>query len=342
MLAHENWKSETLDLKLLLFFLTFHLVKLQLHFRTAITLLLLLTSIQTFAQYESDDDPNDPANFMRYKGFYIGVYFGGYFPNKYTASNYDGYGFDLNGNKNNFANSWMNQKINTQYGSTSYGQPDRVADALGVQSNPKEWQFNESDMPNYMKYNNGFLLGINGQYAINKRNAILLNINFVKLNITGSFNMERTKKNYTAPATFDSVLTFGIVGGEQRVLFQLGYQFILTNYQKTNLFVEGGVNVTYTKFEKSQIEINNLTIDLITNYNQFQNPTPTYDIPILRKTGIGYFAGLGLDLVVGRRWNAQIVYQPSYEKVNIGIDPKLTLQHSIGIRAYYRIGKERG
>jgi len=297
---------------------------------------MLLVSLQTFAQYESEEDPEDPTNFMRHKGFHIGAYFGGYIPNKYTASNYDGYGFDLNGNKNNFENSWMYQKIVNQYGGGYASQPDQVALALGVQSNPKEWQFTESDMPNRMKYEGGFLLGINSQYAINKKNAILLNINFVKLTITGSFNMERKKKN-SSSSDFDSVLTFGIVGGEQRVLFQLGYQRILTNYQKTNFFIEGGVNVTYTKFEKNQIEINNLTIDLVSNTNQFQNPSLTYDIPILRKTGIGFFAGLGLDLVVGRRWNAQIVYQPTYEKVNIGIEPKLKPQHSFGVRAYYRL-----
>ncbi len=305
-------------------------------FKIATLLLLLLCSIQTFAQYESEDDPNDPANFKRERGIHVGAFMGGYIPNKYTANNYNGYGFDLQGNKNDFANSWMYQKIHNQYGGGYGSQPDLIATALGVEANPKEWNFAESDMPNHMKYQFGFLLGINTQYLLNKNNGIMLNVNFVKLNVTGSFTMQRKKKN-SPPPSYDSLLTFGIVGGEQRLFIQLGYQRMITNNQKTNLFVEGGLNINSTQFQKNEIEINSLTIDLVTNFNQIAYPTTTYFIRKPSKIGLGAFAGLGLDLVIGKRVISQIVYQPTYDKINIGFDPKLKLQHAAGLRVYYRL-----
>ena len=309
--------------------------------RSIVLLVLLMSTIKTFAQYESEDDPNDPANFKRHKGFYVGVFLGGYVPNKYTAASYNGYGFDLDGNKNSFVDSWMYQKIHIQYGGegTLSTQPDQIAVALGVDpgaTSPKEWSFDQSDMPDHMKYAAGFLLGINGYYAINKKNGVLLNINFVKLNVTGSFTMGRRKKNSSSTAT-DSVLTFGIVGSEQRILFQLGYQLMLTNSQKTNFFVEAGVNVNSTHFLKNDIEINNLAINLVDNSNQIQYPTNTYYIRRPNKMGLGVFAGFGVDLVVGKRYTAQIVYDAAYDKINIGPDPKLKLQHAVGVRLYYRL-----
>ncbi len=299
-------------------------------------IIYLTISIGAFAQYESEDDPNDPVNFTRHKGFHAGAYLGGCFPNNYSAANFDGYGFN-DENKNNFQNSWMNQKINFQFGGGN-GLPDQIALALGVDQGaiPKEWRFTESDMPTYMKYEYGLLLGVNTLYAFNKRSGVVLNLNFVKLNATGSFTMQ-VDKQLSSPATYDSILTFGIVGTEQRLLFQLGYQFLLTKHQKTNFFVEGGINVTSTQFLKNSIQINNLNIDLIAEYNQQAYPGSTAYVYQPSKAGLGYYAGLGLDLVVGKRVVGQIVYQPSYEKINIGYEPKLTLQHSVGLRLYYRL-----
>ena len=314
-------------------------MKVYKNLRIITLLLLLLCTINALAQDVNEDEDNLPENFRRQKGFHIGAFLGGYVPNKYTAYNYDGYGFDLDGNKNNFDNSWIRQKIEIQYGGRDgTNQPDQIAIALGVDpgANPKEWAFEETDMPSNMKYQFGFLLGVNTQYLINAKNGIVLNANFAKLIVTGNFTM------YAKPPSNSSqinkaIKTFGIVGGEQRLLLQLGYQRILGNNQKNNFFIEGGVNVTSSKFDKNEIQINNLTIDLASNYNQIQYPSTTYYIRKPSKTGIGVFAGFGLDLVIGKKVIGQIVYQPSYEKINIGINPKLKLQHSAGLRVYYRL-----
>ena len=63
--------------------------------------------------FSQDDDSDKPPVKKSRKGFHMGLGMGAYFANSTTASLYDGYGFDANGNKNTaFVNSAMNEKIN--------------------------------------------------------------------------------------------------------------------------------------------------------------------------------------------------------------------------------------
>ena len=60
----------------------------------------MIISNQLFAQ----NDEAEETELIRKdkKGFYSGISVGSLFANKSTASLYDGYGYDFNGNKNNF------------------------------------------------------------------------------------------------------------------------------------------------------------------------------------------------------------------------------------------------
>ena len=46
----------------------------------------------------------------------MGLYFSTLFPGSSSTSVYDGYGYDVNGNKNDFTHSFMNSNINYLYG----------------------------------------------------------------------------------------------------------------------------------------------------------------------------------------------------------------------------------
>ena len=74
------------------------------------TLLALLTLFNSLL-YAQDENQGDETTIYNSKGFNIGLNIGAYFPNKYTASLYDGYGFDIDGNRNTFENSFMYRKI---------------------------------------------------------------------------------------------------------------------------------------------------------------------------------------------------------------------------------------
>jgi hypothetical protein len=294
---------------------------------------LLVLSMNGIAQdTPNDDGETPPAVVYKTKGFRVGIYIGSYFANQYTASMYDGYGFDIDGNKNSWDNSLMNQKINIQYGYQGpSGQIDQIARALNV--DPQQWTFGPSDMPTNMRYNPAFSVGLNCIYSVDKKNGIIMNLNAIKLNVGGNFTIV-TPQQGNATQINNRIKTFSVTGVEQRALFQFGYQRILGDNEKMNLFVEAGLNATLTKFVQNYAIINGLKIDLTSYNNQtvFANALP-FKHPI--GVGFGAFAGIGANITMSPKYTIQLLYSPTYEKVNIGLNPQLKLQNSVGLRAYY-------
>ena len=266
------------------------------------------------------------------KGFHIGLFTGTLFANKYTSSLYDGYGFDPDGNKNIFQNSFMNRRINIENGGY-YGGPDRIAQALGV--NHSDWSFSETDMSTNLKYNVAFMVGFNSRYCFNNKDAIIFNVNGSKLTLNGNFTITINNPYGGQPA----IRTCSIIGGEQRLLMQIGYQRIMGDNDKFNFFMEGGFTLSLAKYLSNQINItgtnaaNSLTLDLSGYYSQ-----PLYNsfrAKGLTGVGPGLFAGMGINMSISPKWTIQLLYQPSYELINIGDNPKHKLQNALGLRAYY-------
>ena len=117
------------------------------------------------------------------------------------------------------------------------------------------------------------------------------------------------------------------------LMIQIGYNRILGNNEKANLFVEGGMNITYSQFDKNEILINNLHIDLLEFYD-YQGISAGYTRKP-RGTGLGAYAGVGVNLTMSEKFTIQLIYSPSYEGIKIGDNPKLKIQQSVGLRAYY-------
>lgn len=298
----------------------------------AITLLLsFIIFVNCIAQ---TDDDNAPISKTR-KGFHMGLMAGTLFANKYTANLYDGYGYDFNSNKNDFANSWIYRKIVIEYGGGN-GTPDRITPAAGY-VNRSDWTFTQTDMPIELKYNIALALGFHSRYCFNNKDAIVLNVNATKLTINGSFTLTSTVPPFgNTPPGWVSLKTFSILGVEQRLMFQMGYQRILGDEDNPlNCFIEGGAVITMVKFYKNQILINSLQIDLPTQYNNVGYIT--YQAKNLTGVGFGAFAGFGINMNASAKWTLQLVYNPSYENINIGPNPKLTLQHVVGFRGYYNL-----
>lgn len=297
---------------------------------------------------ETEQDTTNHPLVASGKKFHVGLFVGTYFANKYTANMYDGYGFDVNGIKNNFASSFMNQFMNYYGGrtgnpsnSTSTGTTtgtDIVAQTLGV--NPGDWSFGPTDMAYDLTYNMTYLVGFNGSYNINKTSSIIFNVNGTKLTVNGKFTIATTNTVNGSPS--QTYLRQGtITGGEQRLMFQLGYQKVLGTNDKVNFFVEGGLNVVMAKFLKNQAIIQSsnssvppLVIDLASIYN-----TSQYNAfhAQLTGVGVGIFAGAGIHLTINPKYTIQVLYNPSYDKVNIGDTPSYKLQNGFGLRFYYNL-----
>ena len=288
---------------------------------------------ETFSQNtdttNTDGGTQDVTKNMQ--GFHIGLQAGTAFANKYTTNLYNGYGFDPNGNQNNFTNSFLNQVL--QYYAGNGTTPDYIAQALGVQ--PGMWTFGPQDMPVNLKYNVAIQVGLNTRYCFDNKTAIIYNLNATKLTVNGNFTIETpTPVNTGTGLQSNNVNTFSIIGGEERLINQLGFQRILGDNPLLNVFVEGGADMILAKYLKNQIIINNFSTDI----GSFYYSQPAYGHfrgHGLEGLGFGAFEGIGLNLTLSSKYVIQLVYNPSYDKINIGYSPKLTFQQSVGFRAYY-------
>lgn len=308
-------------------------------------ILLIIAGLATLnlngQEYQpSVQDTVAQESFTPHKGFHAGAYIGAFWANKNTAYLYDGYGFDENGQRNTFANSILYNQIVNIYGGANGGN-DLIAQLLNVDH--KDWYFTEQDMPINLKYSVTYLVGLNTRYQINKKASISLNINGTKLLVNGKFTISSTttSNGFQSQATLNQ---FTIVGAEQRLMFQLGYQRILGDNEKLNVMVEGGLNVILSKAQKNQAILNssnpnnsqnNLTIDLMSVYNQV--PYNYYSAKYLVGAGIGAFGGIGLHLTINPKYTIQLLYSPSYDRISLGYNPKFKLQHGVGLRVYYNM-----
>ncbi|MBI3521133.1 MAG: hypothetical protein HY062_17465 [Bacteroidetes bacterium] len=314
--------------------------------RSVVVLLIafMIPSVYLKAQeYEpSVQDTSAQQTYVQGKGFHLGLYIGAYWANRGTAYIYDGYGFDQNGQRNSFGNSILYNQIVNVYGGNNGG-TDYIAQLLNV--NHGDWYFNEQDMPINLKYTTTYLVGLNMRYQINKKAGILLNINGTKLVVNGKFTISSTAGNSGGfQNSQPTVNQFTIVGAEQRLMFQLGYQRIIGNNEKLNLLVEAGVNFSLAKAQKNQAVLNssnpnnsqnNITIDLMSIYHQ--PPYNYYSAKYLIGGGIGAIGGIGMHLTINPRYTIQLLYSPSYDRIGIGYNPKFKLQHGVGLRVYYNM-----
>jgi hypothetical protein len=274
------------------------------------------------------------------KGLYGGIYVGALLSAKNSASLYDGYGFDLDGNRNNFENSWLYRQINDFYGNPFAAGGDQIAQELNV--SPNEWAFDdESYMPFNLKYNIAYAIGLQGRYIFDRQNALLFNLNFSRLTVNGLFNIRLLTTqpidptNPGAPNFTGNLREFGIRGEEQRVGLQLGYQRILGQKEMFNWVIEAGVDVTFAKFDGNQAQINNLLIDL----TQFFNTLGGLNQQARNLTGasVGVFGGFGGQIETGGKWTVQLLYNPLFQKIALGDNTAYGLHHSLGLRAIYNI-----
>ncbi|MBL7936065.1 MAG: hypothetical protein JNM51_09700 [Bacteroidia bacterium] len=306
--------------------------------------ILVFSSFNLMAQdTESEENDTTTHAFVKHKGFHLGLYVGAFWANKNTAYIYDGFGFDQNGQRNTFSNSILYNQIVNVYGGGNGG-TDYIAQLLNVNSG--DWYFNEADMPNNLRYTTTYLVGLNTRYQINKKASITLNINGSKLLVNGKFTISSSSTNNgfnNGVSSQARINQFTIVGAEQRLMFQLGYQRIIGKNEKLNFLLEGGLNIIMAKAQKNQAILNsdvnsgqnNITIDLMSVYNQA--PYNFYSAKYLIGVGIGAFGAIGINLNINPKYTVQILYNPSYDRVGLGYEPKFKLQHGVGLRVYYNI-----
>jgi hypothetical protein len=301
--------------------------------------IFIVNSLSVRAQ---EDDSQKPHEKTSRKGFHLGLNMGAYFANSTTANIYNGYGFDANGVQNtSYQNSAMYEKLIMEYGGGN-GQPDRIAPLFNLTPGAGQWGFDSADMPAHLKYTVAYMIGAQLNYCFDNKNAVILNVNATQLVITGAFTLDLYPPVIgPLPPNFVNVSPVcAILGQEERLSFQPGYQRMLGDNDQFCFFVEGGPIITMVKFLKNQIVINGtvgspLTIDLTTYYNSMNYVTQ--QARNITGIGFGVFAGFGVSMHLNPKWTLQFLYNPSYERIDLGTNPPLSLQNSITLRACYKL-----
>lgn len=301
-------------------------------------MLFILVSVNLTAQDDEDTEQKPKIDTLK-KGFHLGAYLGAYFANKYSASLYDGYGYDINGQRNNFANSLLRNEIINVYGGGNGG-VDKIAELLNVAHT--DWEFNESGMPINLRYQPAYLIGLNMRYVVDNKQSFLFNINGTELTVNGKFNIYSKSSGTSTNPSFNGQVNqnqFTIVGSEQRLMFQFGYQRYYGKNEKINLFSDIGMTILMAKVQKNQAYLVNnngsIVIDLMNPYN---NPSFNYyRAKYFVGVGLGAFASLGINMNINPKYTVQLLYNPSFDLVPLGDTRKFKFQQGLGLRFYYNL-----
>lgn len=188
-----------------------------------------------------------------------------------------------------------------------------------------ERNFHLYSVPSNMSYDASIMVGFYARYNYNNTTGVFLQFNYSKLSTNGLFSLSIDSATFTSEP---ALRYFSIYGLEERTYIDLGIHKELYLGEKTNFFIEGGINFTNTVVKKNGIKINNLDLSIINVYgNQPYVPGSGSQPYEVRQGGIGFgfFGGCGINL----NFND-----------NISVDPGLNLYYqSINLTGYdqYRL-----
>ena len=306
---------------------------------TGLAALLCMFSIQVLnAQDDYEDTRNEREDTTSVKGLYVGLNVGAYFANKHDAQLYNGYGFDRNGQRLSFSESWLNQQFNFPGGGSSNYPVSRqeiteeIANNNNGVSTTEDIRFTESDMPFEMVYDPGIMVGLHLRYNKDVKNAFLLDFNFTQLRASGEFTIDRP--NYiTADPSEGTLLYYPIIGQEQRFYLNLGYHRVFGDNEVLNWYGEIGANMTYAQFEENRIQVHNYDADITIERN-FQG-TQTQEAIEISSFGLGGFIGAGAQITLGDKFTVDLGYSLMNTRLDLVSNPERTFQHGVILRAIY-------
>jgi hypothetical protein len=190
------------------------------------------------------------------------------------------------------------------------------------QYNEIKHQLNERNfklyaLPNNMSYNASIMVGFYARYNYNNTTGYFISFNFSKLNTNGVFSLSIDSATFTSEP---ALRYFSIYGQEERTYIDIGLHKEFYLGDKSNFFVEGGINFTNTLVKKNGIVIGNLDYSIINVYGNQPYTPGSGAIPYeVRQGGIGFgfFGGCGVNL----NFNDKISVDPGlnlyYQSINL-------------------------
>lgn len=244
------------------------------HFKHFLLLAFIMGMLTTAITAQNNPYGKVRGDTLYSTGWSFGLNLGAFWANKYQAGFYNGHSGNMDSINLIFTNHYYLQEIKRELNDT----------------------FRLMELPMDMRYQPAMLIGFTVRYSMTHNFGIMLSCNYHSLKAKDVFTMALGP----GAAAFDSLLLCPIWGKEDRMHIDLGLSKDFVIDDGINFFLEGGMNVNYSKVKEHKIAIRSLEYSLINLYgNQAYIPNTQlqeYNVH-LGGWGIGGFVNAGFRLV---------------------------------------------
>lgn len=247
---------------------------------------------------EEEDEERDP-----YKGFSIGLNVGSYFASQKTGNFYNGScPVSLGENPNEVRCFTIGERLNLTPQEFNY---------ITTYYNATSFEVPRDSYPLRMRYNPAFMVGMQIKYNFNRDNALILNVNSMRLKAVDVFTLRFIGTPMQQNAQQD-IRIFQITGSEQRFNFSLGYRMGAEINHMTNWYFQPGASMLGTRFDRNEIFVAERSYELFigaANPQQVLPYQPRTDI------GFGYYLATGFEFWIKDKYSFDISFGFSRDKV---------------------------
>ncbi len=256
-------------------------------------------------KYYQDEEEEDEWEEGDRSGFNFGLNIGAYFANKQSAMFYNGEALwnlgDVQANTMTIEERLTLNQVTQQ----------QVTNLIGAES----FTIPADAYPQNMRYNPGVAVGFRLGYRWNNDNGIFLDMNYVTVKAADKWTLQTNLLPDPMQGTAD-IRLYNIIGEEDRLNMHLGYRGAIMINDDSNWFIEGGGSFLATRLVDNYIEIEGTTFDLwLAQQGQNFLLGPTSN---LTGTGLGWFAGTGVEVFFNDTYEINLGFRFSRDRVVMG------------------------
>ena len=246
--------------------------------------------------FQDDDDDDDDDESEGLIPVFVAIQTGLYFANSASANYYNG-----------TAESLINEEMVIEQIFRDPNHRRDIREVLGLSDSQLEGSYLEF---NYnMSYDIGYLVGFQSFFGISKKMWILLDINFVQLNIASVITLNVPDANL--PNT--NAIQMPVYGQEQRFIIDLGAHWILGNNDLKG-YLETGGNFLSSKVKNNKFDIEDANGDVQLTYSLMPTSNNLAANTITSFT-IGAFIGGGIFYGASDSFGLEAGFQIGYNEV---------------------------
>ncbi|MBL7943965.1 MAG: hypothetical protein JNM00_14445 [Flavobacteriales bacterium] len=259
-------------------------------------LMLLALAMPAGAQDEDELLLEEEEEVDPWRGWSIGLNFGGYFASKKTGSFYNGLcGVGDLDDPNDIQCYTIAERLSADYFLRDW---QDITNYYQIQS----FSVPYDSYPMLMRYNPGVAVGINIVYRFDRYNAIVFNSNFSALKAADQFTLIFYGGSLPQNQQND-VRLFQIIGEEDRVNMNLGYRMGVESGPLANWYLQLGPAALFTTMRSNEIRVADRNYQLFlgaTNPNQPVQYRPRTDV------GLGGYASVGIEFFLKDKYTFDI------------------------------------